>query len=197
MFSRRMAPFATLALIVTGSCRNDSHASTQSLGASDAMTAIVSPDRLARLRRHCPVTEFLVTAVKPRRTIVEARGCAEQVAETTYYVYIDRRGEPLVVGRVFPLHPETVGRAFIVSRERLERLADSARALLATRFGASAQCASGTEYTSNVGRLQRWDGEDFGVLLSEYYNDHRSNLTVEVHLGEPSCARLAGQPAED
>lgn len=195
MFPRSISRFATLALIATGSCRNDSQASARPPGTSAAMTAIISAERLARLRRQCPVTRFLVTAVKPRRTLVETLGCAERVAETTYYAYIDPSGEPLVVGRVFPLYPEPAGRGSIVSRQRLERLTDSASALLATRFGASARCASKSDNTRNVGRLQRWDGEDFGVLLSEDYDEYRSRLTVEVHAGEPSCARLAGRPA--
>ena len=162
------------------------------------MLVVTSAERLTRLRRHCPITDFLVTAVKPRRTIVAAQGCAEQVADTTYYLYLDRTGTPLVAGRTFPLHPETVGRAFIVSRPRLERLTDSAIARLSTRFGPNARCASeGENKPPHLGRLLRWDGEDFGVLLSEQYDEYRSSLTVEVHAGEPSCARLAGQPAGD
>ena len=197
MSFRRIPHLATLALVAAVGCRDDSHASARPLGGTQALTAVISPERGARLRRHCPVREFLITAVKPRQTIVDARGCAEQVAETTYYLYMDRHGEPLVGGRTFALHPEAVGRAFIVSRQRLESLTDSATAVLTKRFGPSARCSTETDYAPKLGRLQRWDGEDFGVLLSEHYDDYRSSLTVEVHLGEPSCARLAGQPASD
>jgi hypothetical protein len=185
-----------IALLSLTSCRDDSHTAAE-LRAPEAMLVVASSERLTRLRGHCPITDFLVTAVKPRETIVDAQGCAEQVADTTYYLYLDRTGKPLVAGRTFPLHPETVGRAFIVSRPRLERLTDSAIAGLSTRFGPSARCSSEGDYQPHLGRLLRWDGEDFGVLLSEQYDEYRSSLTVEVHAGEPSCARLAGQPASD
>jgi hypothetical protein len=126
------------------------------------MSELLGRERLERLRRDCPYFDFLVLAVAPRKILTEARGCREEVADTSYYLYLDESSTPLVAGRTFSIHPEQVGPAFIVSRNRLRGLTDRERPRLLSRYGPSAPCPLGSSYRPYDGWMERWDGEDFG-----------------------------------
>jgi hypothetical protein len=162
-----------------------------------AMHALLSPERFERLRANCPYTDFLILATAPREIFAPARGCLEEAADTSFYLYVDSAGTPLVGGRTFSIRPEHVGRAFIVSRDRLQSLTNRERPGLLARYGPSAPCPLGSPYRPHDGWMERWDGEGFGILLVGSYDELVGTVLVEVHAGEPSCDRMAGTPAND
>ena len=159
-----------------------------------AMQELFGRERLERLRTDCPIFDFLILATAPKEILAEARGCREEVADTSYYLYLDKAGNPIVAGRTFSIHPEQVGHAFIVSRDRLRMLTDRERPHLLSRYGPSAACRMDSPHRPYDGWMERWDGEDFGVLLIGSYSDLIGSVLLEVHAGEPSCDRMAGAP---
>jgi hypothetical protein len=50
-------------------------------------------------------------------------------------------------------------------------------------------------YRPYDGWMERWEGEDFGVLLIGSYSELLGSVLLEIHAGESSCDRMAGRPA--
>ena len=185
-----------IGLISIAACRDDT-ATLPPSPALQAMRDVIGDERLDRLRSDCPYFDFLILATAPKEILTEARGCSEDAADTTYYLYVDESGTPLVAGRTFSIHPEQVGHAFIVSRDRLRKLTERERPRLLSRYGPSAPCKMNSPHRPYDGWMERWDGDDFGVLLIGSYDELTGSVLLEAHAGEPSCDRMAGRPANN
>ena len=159
------------------------------------MSDLLGAERFGRIRQDCPYNSQSLVVTTPRETFIDARGCSEEAGDTTYYVYVDPSGLPLLAGRVFDIHPEQVGHAFIVSRDRLRQLTDRERPALLQRYGPSAPCQMNSPYRPYDGWMERWDGDEFGILLIASYREVVGSVILEVHAGQPSCDRMAGRPA--
>jgi hypothetical protein len=190
----RIVSLSGVALVSSTGC-GESRTAEGPLRPVDVMKTIVTPSRFERLRMYCPYPGSLITAVVPQERMESARGCREEAADTSFYLYLDGSGAPLVAGREFSIYPEQVGPAFVVSRDRLRRLTDSVRATVASRFGPGAPCPINSQYGPYDGWIHRWDGTDFGIMVIGSYREVIGTVMLEVHAGEPNCVRMAGAPA--
>lgn len=114
---------------------------------------------------------------------VKASACFGNLGDTSSYVYRDRSGRIVLVGRYFSLR-----------QEKIAAVSDSVLAALSRAYGTPRRCPPKPLLQSALVRQYAWPNPDYMVQMWADSIGISASLGVEVQLGESFCGEPVRLP---